>query len=152
MGNSIRPATYREVGLIRNVANPNAVFEMMINESIPAKVREFLVDHIDTIAQLEALMLLRSAGGDWTIARVAARLYVSDHEATLVVAALVESKLVKSDRNLIRYEPRDQQQRDVVDLVAETYARSLVPVTKIVHEKGSGVRKFAEAFKIRKGK
>ena len=124
----------------------------MTNQPISAEVHEFLLNHIESIAQLEALMLLRSSEGKWDTGGVAARLYVSENEAAIVLAMLVESKLVKFDHGLFTYHPHHRRQRDIVDQVAETYSRSLVPVTKIIHEKSSGIRMFAEAFKIRKGK
>lgn len=38
----------------------------------------------------------------------------------------------------------------MVDRLAETYARSLVPVTRLIHERDIAIRKFADAFKLRK--
>ena len=40
----------------------------------------------------------------------------------------------------------------LVDRLAETYARYLVPVTKLIHDKTPSIQKFADAFKFRKDK
>jgi hypothetical protein len=43
-------------------------------------------------------------------------------------------------------------QLEVARRLAELYSSHLIPVTKLVHAKPSGIRKFAAAFKFRKDK
>jgi hypothetical protein len=40
----------------------------------------------------------------------------------------------------------------MVDRLAETYSRALIPVTNIIHNNPLRLRKFADAFRFRKDK
>jgi hypothetical protein len=125
----------------------------MNNDPIPDEVREFLTECIDTVAQLEALLLLRkSPDQDWNVSELAHRLYVKEAEAIKILSGLVSCELAITDGTSFRYHARDAEHQILITEVATTYARSLVPVTKLIHEKASGIRKFAAAFKIRKDK
>jgi hypothetical protein len=39
----------------------------------------------------------------------------------------------------------------VIGRVDEVYARQLIPMTNLIHNKPGRIREFADAFKIRKG-
>lgn len=127
------------------------VFEEMAGDPIPAEVREFLTRCIESVAQLEALLLLRTAPQQtWKVPDVARRLYVKESEAAKLLGGLVSRELAVTDGQVFRYQPRDGEMLDLVDRLAETYARSLVPVTRVIHERDIAIRKFADAFKLRK--
>jgi hypothetical protein len=116
-------------------------------------VRAFVVRCIESVAQLEALLLLRGPPQlAWNVPAVARRLYVEEGEAAKLLSALVSCELAVTDGAAFHYHPRDAEMMDLVDRLAETYARSLVPVTKLIHERDTAIRKFADAFKIRKDK
>lgn len=123
----------------------------MAGDPIPVEVRDFLIRCIASVAQLEALLLLRTTPQQtWNVPDVARRLYVEESEAAKLLRALVGSELAVSDGSFFRYQPRDCEMLDMVDRLAETYARSLVPVTRLIHERDIAIRKFADAFKLRK--
>lgn len=125
----------------------------MQNDPIPEEVRTFLLACIDSVAQLEALLLLRkSSDRAWNVADLARRLYVEEIEARKRLSELVYRELAITDGGLFRYRVGDLEHEVLIDKVAATYARSLVPVTKLIHDNESGIRKFADAFKIRKDK
>ena len=47
----------------------------MADDAIPDGVRDFVLRHIDSVAQLEALLLLRANSNEnWDVPRAAARL------------------------------------------------------------------------------
>jgi hypothetical protein len=72
----------------------------MADEPIPDDLREFILGHIDSIAQLEALLLLRrNPGTTWNASSVAQRLYVSEGEAT-------DSRHLIPITNMIHGKPR----------------------------------------------
>jgi len=53
----------------------------MVDELIPADLRDFILRHIDTVAQWEALLLLRANPADtWDVGKIARRLYASDSD------------------------------------------------------------------------
>ncbi len=61
----------------------------MADEVIPAEVRRFLSAYIDSVAHLEALLLLHtSPEREWTVDETAQRLYVPPAQAGAVLAAL----------------------------------------------------------------
>jgi hypothetical protein len=125
----------------------------MVDDPVPAEVREFVVRCIDSVAQLEALLLLRGPPPlAWNVSALARRLYVEEGEAAKLLGGLVGAELAVTDGSAFRYHPRDADLVDLVDRLAETYAQSLVPVTKLIHERDVAIRKFADAFKIRKDK
>ena len=120
----------------------------MSEDKIPEEVRDFLLECIDSVAQLEALLLLRESSREWDIQSLARRLYIEEGEAAKILSSLVGCELAGSDGTLFRYQTRDDDHRHLVDAVANTYARYLVQVTRLIHEKG--IRNFANAFKFRK--
>ena len=59
----------------------------MTEEGVPPQIRDFLNGCIDSVAELEALLLLREAPEqDWAITTLARRLYVGDTEAATILA------------------------------------------------------------------
>ena len=123
----------------------------MTDDAVSAEVRQFLFECIDSVAQLEALLLLReSPRQGWDISELARRLYIDEAEAAGILNGLVTCGLAVTDGGVFRYHTRDDAHQQLVDNVALTYARYLVPVTKLIHDKSLGIRKFADAFKFRK--
>ncbi len=120
---------------------------------IPDDVREFLLKKIDSVAELEALLLLRKfADENWTVGELAKRLYVADSAASELLARLAASGLCVGGDGLYRYQPSGEEERQTVDRLAEAYARSLIPVTNLIHAKPSRIQQFADAFRFRKDK
>ena len=69
---------------------------------IPEDVAQFIIEKIDSVAQLEALLLLRdSPQQQWDIAAVAKRLYIDDEQADKVLARLREASLQTDGRCLV---------------------------------------------------
>jgi hypothetical protein len=133
------------------------VLNDMVEYPIPNDVRQFILESIDSIAQLEALLLLRcSPNEEWDAQKVAKRLYISEQEATSLLARLSEEGLIALSNDkppLCRYQPDSDDLALIVDRLAETYSKHLVPVTNLVHSKPRiRVQEFAEAFKLRKDK
>jgi hypothetical protein len=123
----------------------------MTEEGVPVEVREFLLACIDSVAELEALLLLReNPGQDWDATTLARRLYVGDAEGAKILQHLVKCALAIRTGGGFRYHARDTERQRLVDGLAQSHAKYLVPVTRLIHEKASGIRKFANAFKFRK--
>jgi hypothetical protein len=123
----------------------------MTEEGVPAEVREFLLACIDSVAELEALLLLReNPAQDWDATTLARRLYVGDAEGAKILDHLVQCALAVRAGTGFRYQVRDPERQRLVDGLAQSHAKYLVPVTRLIHDKASGIRKFADAFKFRK--
>jgi hypothetical protein len=123
----------------------------MADQVIPDDVRDFILRHIDSVAQLEALLLLRHAPDEtWEVTKVAARLYTEEKEVSDLLGRLCADGLLSCDDKLYRYAPATAEQRESVDRLAETYSRHLIPVTNMIHAKPRRIREFADAFRFRK--
>ncbi len=121
----------------------------MTDDPVPPEVRSFLYACINSVAELEALLLLRGTPDQaWVSAELGRRLYVEESEAAQILASLAACELAIQTGSNFRYHVSGSERRQLVDRLAESYARSLVPVTKIIHDKGTGIRSFAEAFKL----
>ncbi len=125
----------------------------MTVEQLPDAVRAFVLKSIDSVAELEALLLVRSTGPQpWGVSELAARLYISEAEAGTVLQALHRRALMARDGSVYRYTPPDALRVDV-DLLADAYPRFLIPITNLIHSKPrASLRDFADAFKLREEK
>src|SRR5262245_45212297 len=98
---------------------------------IPDDVRVFLLQHIDSIAHLEALLLLRTAPTcTWSAETIAKRLYITTQEATVVLERLAADGFLNTPPDLpggYQYHPISGELADMVDRVA---ALGLTTVSK----------------------
>lgn len=127
----------------------------MTEYPIPNDVRQFILESIDSIAQLEALLLLRgSPNEEWSAQKIAQRLYISEPGAISLLTRLNAEGLISFSNDkppLYRYQPDSSNLTRIVDRLAETYSKHLVPVTNLVHSKPrTRIREFADAFNLRK--
>lgn len=129
-------------------------------EEFPEDVLQFLMDHIDTVPQLETVMLIwESAPRSWTVDELARRVYVPADEAARVVQHLERKKLiVPAHTSTGTGSPawafaQDGNDAAMVARLAAVYRRHVVRVAQIIHEKASpGVLAFARAFQIKRDK
>lgn len=122
-----------------------------MDDLIPEDLSDFILGHIDSIAQLEALLLLRrNSAENWTTASAAQRLYVSETEATSALEHLCTQGLLNCNNQIYTYAGLSPSQHSMVDRLAEAYARHLIQVTNLIHAKPRRLREFSDAFKLRK--
>ena len=136
----------------RDVLFPTKVeSDEMADESIPGDLREFILRHIDSIGQLEALLLLRAHPNvDWDVKQVAARLYVREAEVGEILARLCADGFLTCHEDVYRYACDSADRQEMVDRLAAAYSRHLIPVTNMIHAKPRRIREFADAFRFRK--
>jgi hypothetical protein len=130
---------------------------LMPSELIPADVQEFIRKRIDSIAQLEALLLLSGhAHITWTVPALARRLYISEPETKALLTHLESQGLfsaIPGEPVHYQYRPASAELDEVVKRVIENYMKHLVPVTNLVHSKTqTRIQEFADAFRLRKDK
>jgi hypothetical protein len=122
----------------------------MTDDPIPEDIRDFILRHIDSIAQLEALLLLRANRDEsWEVSRVAARLYTSEEEIRDVLVQLCADRLLTCKEDIFQFECSPESGA-IVDRLADVYRQHLIPVTNLIHTKPRRIREFANAFKFRK--
>jgi hypothetical protein len=125
----------------------------MVEDFIPPDIRTFILERIESVAELEALLLLRKHEHEsWSAARVADRLYVTEPAAMDILARLTTERLCALDGGLYRFAPATANEAGLVHQLADVYSRHLIPVTRIVHSKPARIQKFADAFRFRSGK
>lgn len=122
----------------------------MAEDPIPADVRDFIIKNIDSIAYLEALLLLRTERGSaWSAQTVASRLYISEAEATDILARLSADGFAGLVEQGVQFQA-DTQAEEMIARLALLYARHLIPVTNLIHSRPGRIRAFASAFRLRK--
>jgi hypothetical protein len=127
----------------------------MADDVIPDEIKQFILNNIDSIAQLEALLLLRKDPQlDWTIDAVAKGLYISEQETSILLRRLCAGGFLITTAEkpaAYRYHTNSNELGQMVDRLAELYSKYLIPVTNLIHSKPqTRVREFADAFKLRK--
>jgi len=124
---------------------------------IPDDVAQFIIENVESVAQLEALLLLRNnPETGWSVRGLAARLYISDEQTAELLLVLCAQGFATTDAKeppLYRYRPRSMELKTMLDRLAEMYAKHLVPVTNLIHSKPKPrIQEFADAFRLRKDK
>jgi hypothetical protein len=117
----------------------------------PNDVDRFILDEIDTVPQLEALLLLwKSRPKVWRLEELAAALYVSPEETLHILEPLVARTLVSvTDAKECAYLSGGRDA--LIAAVDETYRRELIRISRMIHAKApSAVREFARAFIFKK--
>ena len=127
----------------------------MAESPVPEGVREFIANHIDSVAELEALLLMRrDPQAGWSALALAERLYIGEQQAGAVAAkltALGAAGAADGSPVVYRYRPSTPELDGLVGEVADAYARYLIPVTNLIHSKPqTRVQQFADAFKLRR--
>jgi hypothetical protein len=127
-----------------------------VTEGLSDEVRALLLGTIESIAELETLLLLhRDATGTWDAAHVAAELRVEPRSAEAQLAALAERGLLRAetqgDARRWRYGPATPELARAVDALAVAYGERRVSVVEFLYSKPAvdKLRVFADAFRLR---
>jgi hypothetical protein len=116
---------------------------------------EFVQENIDSVPQLEALILLwNSRPMWWTSEELASRLYVPLDRVGGLLRDLVRMQMAaesETEPPKFSYYSRSKDQDAMMMLVDEAYRRDLVRISTMLHEKASpAVRDFARAFRFKR--
>jgi predicted ArsR family transcriptional regulator len=119
------------------------------------RVDQFILENIDSVSHLEALLLLWSSRPkQWSAEEMARRLYVDTKIARELLADLQRSDLIAAVSNsneTYSYETRSEERDQLIGLVDATYRYQIVRISDLIHSKGSSaVRDFARAFRFTK--
>lgn len=119
---------------------------------VPEAVKRFLLARIDSVAQLEALLLMRrNRPRRWTADELAGQLYIRPREGADVLSALLARGLATQLDGAFRYRPESPEVEALVDELAETYREKLIPITNFIHQQAKRpADRFADAFQFRK--
>jgi len=126
-----------------------------VNPQPEMNVYEFILENIDSVPHLEALVLLwNSRPVGWTPEELASRLYIPAEKVLNLLADLVRLQLIAKSTGSpakFSYHPSSKDQDEMMRLVDSAYRRDLVRISTMIHSKASpSVREFARAFRIKK--
>jgi hypothetical protein len=126
----------------------------MVPPEIPERVLRFIAENIDSVPQLEALLLLSEYPDQaWNAEQVAMRIYVRNDKAESILSALHRRRLVERREDTpdaYGFSVADDVRRMVAELRG-SYRANVVVVTRFIHENASAsVREFARAFDLKK--
>lgn len=116
---------------------------------------EFILENIDSVPHLEALVLLwNSRPVGWTCEELASRLYIPSEKVSDLLRDLMRMQLITESHTSptkYSYFPRSQNQDEMMLRVDAAYRRDLVRISTMIHAKASSaVREFARAFRLKK--
>jgi hypothetical protein len=123
---------------------------------IPDTIRSFILEKIESVAELEGLLILKeNPAQKWTSPQLAERLYVDEQRSKELLTTLLAKGLVTvegSEKNPeYRYLPESSDIGAVVEELVSFYSKHIVPVTNLIHSRSTHkVQTFADAFKLRK--
>lgn len=128
-----------------------------MSETIPPEVDpyRFIYENIESVPQLEALMLLwNSRPVGWTAEELASRLYVPEETVEALLRDLVRLNMIARVEGApvkYRYHAGAEQQDRLMAEVDSQYRRDLVRISTMIHSKASqAVREFSRAFRFKK--
>jgi hypothetical protein len=122
----------------------------MAAQYVPDDIRDFILKHIASVAQLEALLLIWSSPEErWRLPEIAARIYTSDTEMAKALDRLCADGLLVCADGIFSLHASTENV-EMIRRLQEVYARYLIPVTDVIHSKARISPSAAEAFRLRK--
>lgn len=115
------------------------------------QVDRFVIEEIDSVPHLEALLLLwNSRPKQWSPEEMGKALYLTTEYTQAVLQELVSHKLASSEAGRYAYEP-DPERDKVIEALDRVYRREIIRISNMIHSKASpAVRAFARAFRLKK--
>ena len=120
---------------------------------LPEPVGRFVLQNIDSIAHLEALLLLYgSTEAAWESEAVARRLYISTDSAQQILERLALLGLATKASQAFRFPADNAELHEQIRELASYYTTHLIAVTTLNHSKppASRIQEFAKAFVFRR--
>src|SRR5262249_24084494 len=107
----------------------------MAAQYVPDEIREFILNNIASVAQIEALLLIWSNPDKrWSVSKVAARIYAGEAETAKALEALCASALLVRKDDAFGLSTSEENV-EMIGRLKEAYARHLIPVTDVIHGK-----------------
>jgi hypothetical protein len=123
----------------------------MARAGVPTDVERFIADEVESVEQLEVLLLLRAAPDkEWTAHEVARALVSQVDSVADWLARMAVRNLLSQANGRYRFSPATPEVARTIDALAESFAKYRVTVVGLIFSKPSErVRLFADAFRIR---
>jgi hypothetical protein len=124
-------------------------------EGIPTDVAEFVGRHIDSVVQLEVLLLLHARRTEaWRPGDVARELRIDPEWTSAAFTKLEAAGVLDVTASGHRYHPRPESLDQTVAALARCYEQRRVSTISLIFSKppADPVRQFTDAFRIRQDK
>lgn len=119
---------------------------------LSAELKQFINQHIESLAQLEVLLYLRQHGDRPLHSNeIANRLAITLEMSRVILADLARQGFAVQVENRYRYQPASEDLGRLVELLENTYRERRVTVTTHIYSKPlEKMKTFADAFRFRK--
>jgi hypothetical protein len=126
-----------------------------MHQEFPPGLKQFIEHHIESVPQLEALLLLRQEPQrQWAAGDIAKALYIPEDAADSLLADFGRrgfAILVPSAAGCYTYRTRDAESDRLIDELASVYRERRVAVISLIYSKPlNRVQTFADAFRFGK--
>lgn len=127
----------------------------MAQNEIPKEVLAFLADHISSVVELEALLLLHgTAGRAWTAGEIARELRIDAAWPATQLQGLCDKGILScgtGSEAVYTFDPKVAGVRATVDALAHAYADRRVTIIGLIFSKPvDKLKSFSDAFRLRK--
>ena len=120
-------------------------------QPLQPRVCDLIVDRIESVAQLEVLLLLlRDPARLWTAAQLATELRVADSWTQAQLQELSQQNLAVRDGQGFRYDANAATHATVQELERAYQSHPVAVVTLIYTKPNRTLKSFSDAFKLRK--
>jgi hypothetical protein len=116
-----------------------------------SEVDQFIIEEIEGVPHLEALLLLwNTRPRQWSFQEMSQALYLTPEQTQPILQDLVQRRLVLLVSDSYSYN-QDHPKNAVIELLDKMYRKEVVRISTMIHSKPSAsVRAFARAFKLHK--
>jgi hypothetical protein len=126
-----------------------------MHEDFPLRLKRFIEQHIESVSELEALLMLRrDPQRQWAAAEIAKELYIPDDAATALLADFERrgfAILAPASDKRYSFQARDADTNRLIEELAAVYRDRRVAVISIIYSKPiNKVQTFADAFRFGK--
>lgn len=118
-----------------------------------ADVDRFILDRVESVPHLEALLLVwRARPQTWSVEAMAKRLWVKPEGAKGILDDLERDSLLIRLSGEEKYACHPDTETDrLLDAVYDSYRREMIRISTMIHSKASRpIREFARAFRLKK--
>lgn len=123
----------------------------MSDAEITERVRHFIFDHINSVEQLEVLLLLRQHSNQpWDAKSISQELRSSPISVTSRLESLERIGLLKNEEGRYIYQPANDNLKKVIDELNDVYKIKRQKIFELIFSPMKKAKDFADAFKIGK--
>lgn len=123
----------------------------MAEDPLRQQVDQFILEEIDSVPHIEALLLLwTSRPRQWSVEELARSLYIPAERTQAILHDLQKRNLAVLEGDRCCWDKASTRE-ELMACVEQTYRRDLIRMTSMIHSKASpAVRQFARAFRFKK--